>query len=95
MCDRCITASGKLDEMLTELENQFPGEEVQGTKVDRNHHVVASVVNWLLKQPFEVKAIAAELLARELTGEMLQRLQQQNPQAGAFVLGGGSKDIEV
>jgi hypothetical protein len=44
MCDKCITASTRLSEMLTQLENEFPATEVRGEKVDRDHHVTVAVL---------------------------------------------------
>lgn len=44
MCKICENAGTKLEEMLDQLENNFPGGEVDGEQVERGHHVEVAVM---------------------------------------------------
>jgi hypothetical protein len=45
MCDVCKTVEAKLGAFLNELENEFPGTEVEGQKVPRSHHVFVATLS--------------------------------------------------
>ena len=44
MCDICQSAELELEQFLTELENKFPGGEVEGKKVPRGHHATVATM---------------------------------------------------
>lgn len=66
MCDICVKASNELAEFLTQLEEKYPGQSVDGQDVSRRHHVLVATV------------VAAERLQREELMELVRNSNQTN-----------------
>jgi hypothetical protein len=50
MCDICTKADAELTQFVEELENRYPGTEIDGVEVERNHHVVVALAVALERQ---------------------------------------------
>ena len=45
MCEMCVSANKELETFLTELEEKYPGTQLEdGTPVERDHHVFVALI---------------------------------------------------
>jgi len=44
MCEKCDSVTDRLESYLAQLENEFPGTEVDGAPAPRGHHVMVALL---------------------------------------------------
>jgi hypothetical protein len=71
MCDKCDNANTELQAFLTQLEEKYPGVEVDGKPVDRGHHVFVAVYT-------EAQVRYQELLTKAYLDNLLNAAEGQD-----------------
>ena len=65
MCQICLNATTRLEEMLPQLQKEFPGTSIDGQPIDVGHHVTVALFAALVARPegwLLFKAEAEQLL---------------------------------
>jgi hypothetical protein len=63
MCQICVNAHGELVEFLKQLEDKYPGTNVQGREVEKNHHVNSALFTEATVRMVEEQVTAHEKAA--------------------------------